>query len=162
MHLLGVINRGSPKLSLNALARKLSWFCLQQRIIISDEWVPREANAFAYEISKCLTPDESSISRPFFNMLDFRRGPHTIDIFLLMRITIVTNSILLTGAEAHRVSMNSLMIGAWAIVELMHPLYLSEKMKKAKSARRKGYYDCPPLDFFYVVAFNCSKCYPPF
>jgi hypothetical protein len=28
INLLGVVNRGSPKLSLNALARELFWFCL--------------------------------------------------------------------------------------------------------------------------------------
>jgi len=48
MNLLGIVNRGSPKLSLNALTRELFWFCLQHTIIISIEWVPREANAFAY------------------------------------------------------------------------------------------------------------------
>jgi len=34
MNLLEVINRGSPKLSLNARAKELFWFCLRDKIII--------------------------------------------------------------------------------------------------------------------------------
>jgi hypothetical protein len=81
MNLLGIINRGSPKLPLNVLARELFWFCLLHKITISVEWVPRESNAFADEISKMLIPDDWSISRSFFNWLDFKWGPHTIDLF---------------------------------------------------------------------------------
>ena len=58
MNLLGIINRGSPKLPLNILARELFWFCLLHKITISVEWVPRESNAFADEISKMLIPDD--------------------------------------------------------------------------------------------------------
>jgi hypothetical protein len=58
MSLLGIINRGSPKLRLNVLARELFWFCLLLKITISVEWVPREDNAFADEISKILIPDD--------------------------------------------------------------------------------------------------------
>jgi len=70
MNLLGIINRGSPKLPLNVLARKLFWFCLLHKITISVESVPREANEFAHEISKMLTPDDWSICSSYFNWLD--------------------------------------------------------------------------------------------
>ena len=63
MNLLGIINRGSPKLPLNVLARELFWFCLEHKITISVEWVPREDNAFAVDISKMLIPDDWSICR---------------------------------------------------------------------------------------------------
>jgi len=83
MNLLGVINRGSHELSLNTLDRELFWFGLQHKIIILVEWVPRKANAFADDTSEWLIPYVFSPSRPFFNMLDNRWGPHTIDIFYI-------------------------------------------------------------------------------
>ncbi len=65
MNLLGIINRESPRLPLNVLARELFWFCLLQLITISVEWIPRESNAFADEISKMLIPAEWSICCPY-------------------------------------------------------------------------------------------------
>jgi hypothetical protein len=52
MSLLGIVNRGCPKLVLNTLARELFWFCLSHKIVLSIEWVPRESNTFADDISK--------------------------------------------------------------------------------------------------------------
>ena len=46
-NLLGVVNRGSPRLILNELARELFWFCLERRIVILVECVPREENSLA-------------------------------------------------------------------------------------------------------------------
>ncbi len=67
MNMLGINNRGSPKFPLNVLARELIWFCLLHKIMISVEWVPREANAFADEISKTSIPDDWSICTSYFN-----------------------------------------------------------------------------------------------
>ncbi len=72
LNLLGVINRESYKLPLNVLARELFWFCLEYKITIVVEWVPRKENALAYEISKWLIPNDTSVSRHFFNMLNYR------------------------------------------------------------------------------------------
>jgi len=80
-NLLGIVNRGSPKLIINELARELCWFCLHHRITINVEWVPKEENAFANDISKMLIPEDSMLSREFFLLLDGRWGPHTIDHF---------------------------------------------------------------------------------
>ena len=41
-NLLGVVSRGSPRLSLNELARELFWFYLEHRIVLMVEWVPRK------------------------------------------------------------------------------------------------------------------------
>jgi hypothetical protein len=57
-NLLEIVNRGSSKLPINEMARELFWFCLRHRITISVEWVPREENAFADEISKMLIPED--------------------------------------------------------------------------------------------------------
>jgi putative effector of murein hydrolase LrgA (UPF0299 family) len=81
MNLLGIINRGSPKLPLNILARELFWVCLLHKITISVEWAPRGSNTLADEISNMLIPDDWSICRSYFNWLDIRWGPHTIDLF---------------------------------------------------------------------------------
>ena len=57
-NLLGIINRGSGKLAINKLARDLFWFGLVNRITLSVEWVPREENAFASEVSKLLITND--------------------------------------------------------------------------------------------------------
>jgi hypothetical protein len=80
-NLLGIVNRGSPRLKLNALARELFWFGLEHRITLSVEWVPREENTLADELSKLLIPDDFSLSRKFFRQLEDRFGPHSIDLF---------------------------------------------------------------------------------
>ena len=69
-NLLGVVNRGSPRLNLNELARKLFWFCLEQRIVIQVEWVPREENTLADELSKLIISDDWMIRREVFGQLE--------------------------------------------------------------------------------------------
>jgi hypothetical protein len=81
MDLLGVINHGSSKIPLNDSARELFWFFFKFKIRIVIDWAPREENAIANEISKWLIPDDSSISRHLFDMLDHRWGHHTCDLF---------------------------------------------------------------------------------
>jgi hypothetical protein len=81
MNLLGIVNRGSPRLELNTLTREFFWLCLSHKIPILVEWVPREINAFANDTSKWLIPDDYSISCPCFSMMDHKWGPHTCDAF---------------------------------------------------------------------------------
>ena len=81
MNLLSIVNRGSSKLPLNTLARELFWSCLKYYIRIAIEWVPLEEHAIAGEISMWLIPDDSSISRAYFDMLDHRWGPHACGLF---------------------------------------------------------------------------------
>ena len=52
MNLLDVINRGSKRLAIIALARDRFWFCPRHRVALSGEWVPREENSIADDISK--------------------------------------------------------------------------------------------------------------
>jgi len=80
VNLFGFINRGSPDISLNILPRELFWFCLANKILITVDWVPRESNAFADEISKWLIRNYWSLCRAFFSMLDAKWGPHTCDL----------------------------------------------------------------------------------
>ncbi len=78
---LGIVNRGSPRLKLNALARELFCFGLEHCITLSVEWVPREENTLVDELSKLLIPDDFSLSRKYFRQLEDRFGPHSIDLF---------------------------------------------------------------------------------
>ena len=57
-NLLGVVNHGSPRLRLNDLARELFWFVLERRIVMTVEWVPREQNTLADDLSKLIIPDD--------------------------------------------------------------------------------------------------------
>jgi len=80
-NLVGVVNRRSPKLIINELARELFWFCPRNRITIFVEWVPNEENVFADDISKMYILEDSMLSRRFFGLLDGRWVPHTVDLF---------------------------------------------------------------------------------
>jgi hypothetical protein len=57
-NLLGIVNRGSPRLNINELARELFWLCVERGITIKAEWMPREENALADELSKLLIPSD--------------------------------------------------------------------------------------------------------
>ena len=72
VNLLGIVNRGSPRLAFNTLARDFFGLCRSHKITILVKWIPREVNAFADGISKWLIPDAYSVSRPYFIMLDHK------------------------------------------------------------------------------------------
>ncbi len=80
-NLLGIVIRGSPWFKVNALAREPFWFGLEHRITLSVEWIPRDENTLANELSKQLIPDDFSLSRKYFRQLEDRVGPHSIDLF---------------------------------------------------------------------------------
>ena len=80
-NLLGIINRDNNKLAINQLARDLIWFGLVNGITLSVEWDPREENAFAYKLWKLLIPDDWMLAPKFFNLLEGKWGPHTVDLF---------------------------------------------------------------------------------
>jgi hypothetical protein len=63
------------------LARELFLFGLEHRITLNVEWVPREGNTLADELSKLLISDDSMSSREVFQQFEERFGPHTLDIF---------------------------------------------------------------------------------
>ncbi len=79
-NLMGLVNCGSSRLKLNALARELFWFGLEHQITLLVEWVPREENTLAYVLSKMLIPDDFVVRRTHFRRLELRFGAHTIDL----------------------------------------------------------------------------------
>jgi hypothetical protein len=74
------ISSASSIEAINKLARDLFWFGLVYRITLSVKWVPREENAFAEKLSKLLIPDDCMLAPKFFNLLEARWGPRTVDV----------------------------------------------------------------------------------
>ena len=80
---LGIVNRGSPRLNINELARELFRLCVERDITLEVEWVSREENALADELSKLLIPSEWMVGRAKLLQLEERWGRHTVDLFAL-------------------------------------------------------------------------------
>ena len=80
-NLLGIVNRGSPPLKLNALARELFLLGLEHRITLTVEWVPREQNTLADELSKMFIPEDYSMSKTIFMHLEDRWGCDSVYLF---------------------------------------------------------------------------------
>ncbi len=74
------MNRGIAKLHINVLARELFWLCVERDITLSVEWVPRELNSLADELSKFLIPSDWMLSRRVFRRLLERWGKHSVDV----------------------------------------------------------------------------------
>ena len=80
-NLMGIINRGSPRLNVNELARELFWLCVERDVTFKAEWVPREENAMVDELSKLLIPSDWMVGQTNFRQLEERWGSHTVDLF---------------------------------------------------------------------------------
>ena len=78
---MGIVNRGSPRLKLNAIAYELFLFGLKHHITLVVEWAPREENTLADDLSKMLMPNDFAISRTHFLSWELQFGPHTIGMF---------------------------------------------------------------------------------
>jgi hypothetical protein len=72
--LIGNPNQGNNKLAITKLARDLFWFGLVNGITLSVEWVPREGNALADELTKFLIPDDLMVAPKFFDNGGIRNG----------------------------------------------------------------------------------------
>jgi hypothetical protein len=80
-NLFGIVNRGSPRLNINELAREVFWLCVERDITIKLEWVPREENALADELSELLIPSDWMVGRVKFRQLEERWGSNAVDLF---------------------------------------------------------------------------------
>ncbi len=152
MNLLGIINRGSSKLPLDVLARELFWFCLEFIIRIAIEWVPRDENAITDEISKWLIPDDFSISRSYFSMLDNRWGPHSCDLFSLNENNLCSKFYSLHWCRG--TSWVNCFGFNWGVDNCwIHPSFkiIGKILRKIKMHGSKGHYYCPLMDFSYMV-----------
>ena len=80
-NMLGIVNRGSPRLKMCELARELFWFGEEHNVMLSVEWVPREQNTLADELSKLIIPDDWMLARSFFRWLEEPWGTRAVDLF---------------------------------------------------------------------------------
>ena len=76
-----IISVGSTKPNLHDLSIMLYNCCLKFKVSIEPEWLPRELNQRADELSRIVDPDDWSLNRNIFLNLNRRFGPHTVDRF---------------------------------------------------------------------------------
>ena len=76
-----IVQHGSSKADLQALALNIFELTLKFAITLSIEWIPRSDNKFADAISRETDSDDWSISHHIFTWLDGLYGPHTVDCF---------------------------------------------------------------------------------
>ena len=81
---VGIIAKGSMKEACHQFAIEIFNFCHSNAIDLTLQWVPREENKKADEISRLpeiLDTDDWGISSEFFTVLNKRWGPFTVDCF---------------------------------------------------------------------------------
>ncbi|CAI7892705.1 unnamed protein product [Closterium sp. NIES-53] len=72
---------GSRSPSLTTTCRAIIQTCMASRIRLTVEWILRELNTRADELSKMIDRDDYSIKVPWFHLIEQRLGPHSIDLF---------------------------------------------------------------------------------
>ncbi|XP_072030100.1 LOW QUALITY PROTEIN: uncharacterized protein [Amphiura filiformis] len=78
---VSVVNKGSMVEELLQLSLNIFEFCMQHCISLEVQWVPRDQNARADEISREIDFDDWGVSPQFFQFIDNIWGPHTVDRF---------------------------------------------------------------------------------
>lgn len=76
-----VLQIGSRKSDLQKLALDTYHICEKGSIVISPEWIPREDNVRADNLSRCTDSDDWSVKWWVFKMLDQKWGPNSVDRF---------------------------------------------------------------------------------
>ena len=76
-----MLSVGSRKPGLQELVVDIFRLCIQHHIQLVPEWIPREENIFADEISKSINVNDYMLSPEIFAALDILWGPHTTDRF---------------------------------------------------------------------------------
>lgn len=79
-----ILDVGSMKPQLHSIAMDVFFLCIKNGICLEVEWIPRTLNEAADKVSReanVVDTDDWALTRPFFNILDKRWGPLTIDCF---------------------------------------------------------------------------------
>ena len=76
-----IIQYGSKREHLQALALAVHRLCWKHNILLSSEWVPREENALADLLSKTPDTDDWQLHPKVFQSLNELLGPHSLDCF---------------------------------------------------------------------------------
>ena len=81
MNAVTILEKGSSKVKLQAIAKNFFSICLKSNIHFQAQWIPRGENEVADYFSKLADPDDWGISDEFFHFLS-KLGPMlTIDRF---------------------------------------------------------------------------------
>ena len=76
-----IVNSGSKTPALQELAMDIHRSCLLNAVNIDMQWIPRDVNSVADDISKFVDYDDYMLNDTVFNALDDLWGPHTCDRF---------------------------------------------------------------------------------
>ena len=76
-----IVSTGSKVPALQQLALDIHQSCLHNGILIDLQWIPRDLNTAADDLSKFVDYDDCTINDVVFNSLDELWGPHTCDRF---------------------------------------------------------------------------------
>ncbi|KAK3090282.1 hypothetical protein FSP39_010613 [Pinctada imbricata] len=76
-----IVEKGSMKSHLQEIALRIFNFCLQNKVSLLTEWVPRSQNEKADQISRFTDSDDWGVSPELFCFVDSLWGPHEIDFF---------------------------------------------------------------------------------
>lgn len=85
MNVEHILNVGSPKPQLHSEAVAIYTLCRRYQIHLEPEWIPRELNKEADELSRSASKDDYMLNPNIFAALDILWGPHTVDRFSTFR-----------------------------------------------------------------------------
>ena len=81
----GLVAKGGSKSKntdhLHAEVKDLFWSCIEARITLLVEWIPREENKLADQLSKFIDSDDWKVHPRYFHQLSRDWGPFTGDLF---------------------------------------------------------------------------------
>ena len=80
-NVVSIVKRGSSKPALHHLALDIFWTCSNAAITLEIEWISRDYNKRADQLSRIIDIDDWFINDFTFEWLDRIWGPHTIDRF---------------------------------------------------------------------------------
>lgn len=80
-NIVHIMNKGSRKVELQNISIEIANVCFLHSITLLPQWIPREQNVKADEISKQSDCDDWEIDIDIFSFLDNLWGPHTVDRF---------------------------------------------------------------------------------
>ncbi|XP_072039886.1 uncharacterized protein [Amphiura filiformis] len=78
---VSIYQSGSMNLKLHVLSLAIHNFCRDRAVTLDVQWIPREENQLADEISRFVDWDDWGVSSAFFSFVDNIYGPHTVDRF---------------------------------------------------------------------------------
>jgi len=90
-----IVDVGRPHPELHSIALDIFNFCRTNNVILVPQWVPRELNVSADEISKIVDYDDWYTTLEFFTYLDIVSGAHILLIGLRMHPMLISQGLIL-------------------------------------------------------------------